>query len=88
MLAASFEFVDGHFLAVVFAAGNVGVDGAAGSAGAAPDECDVFFIGFALFKLVHEVVHGDFVFGDDHDAAGSFVEPVHDAGAEFAADPL
>ena len=45
---------------------------------------EVVFFGLAAFELFGDFPLGCIIFGDYHNAGGVFVEPVYDAGPEFA----
>ena len=52
----------------------------------APDERHVFLLDLAIVELPRQLAVRRVVLGDDHDAGRAAVEPVDDAGPQFAAD--
>ena len=72
---------DSHLGAVPPVAGDRAVDGPFVLTRTAVDECDVGLLNGALAELVGEGFVSLFVFGDEDEAGGVFVEPVDDADA-------
>ena len=52
----------------------------------APDQRDVFLLDLAIVKLARQLLMRGVVLGDDHQARGAAIEPVHDARPFLAAD--
>ena len=88
MLAAGLEH--GHLLAVGELAPERGIDRALGAVGHAPDQRDIAALHLAVGavggELGRQAPMRPVVLGDDHQAAGFLVEPVHDARPFDAAD--
>ena len=61
-----------------------GVDPVGPQFGRAVHDSHVGLVHLALLELLGDAPLGAFVFGDDHDAGGVAVEPVHDARAKLA----
>src|SRR4029450_3783601 len=51
-----------------------------------PHERDVLLLDLVVVKLPRELLMRRIVLGDDHQARGPAIEPVHDAGTKLAAD--
>ncbi len=77
---------DCHFLAVVRGAADDVGDGAGGVFGDAGGDAEIGFGIGAFGELSGEVFVGLVVAGDDHAAAGVFIEAVDDAGAIDSSD--
>src|SRR5258706_5364852 len=76
----------GHAFAIERIAPEIALDDAGASARAAPDDSVVDALDGMRGELLGEASHRVLVLGDDQEAAGVLVQPVHDAGARDAAD--
>ena len=83
---ASFLPDDRHLFTVGAAAANVASDLACGRGRHTPDEGGVRAIDAACGKIARQCMVRLLCLGDDHQAAGVLVEPMHDAGSADPAD--
>ena len=70
-----------HLLPVLLVPADGGIDPSSGLDDA-PDERDVLLFDLAVAKLTRELLVRAIVLGDDHQARGATIQPVHDAWAE------
>ena len=83
--AGIFGRARGHAGAAHRIAADCGGDGSLLALDGAMHECDVGLADLTAGKQFGERGMGGVVFGDDDEAAGVLVEPVHDAGTQVAA---
>ena len=74
-----------HLDAVLRIAADRGVDALA-LLHQSPRQRDVFLLDFAIVELPRQLLVRIVVLGDHHHARRALVEPMHDAGTDFAAD--